>query len=172
MFRQYKRVYMQAVQECVCAGSTRGCVHVQAVQEGVCAGSTRGCVYVQAVQEGISVLVHCSDGWDRTAQTTSLASLMLDPYYRTIEGFQVNISYYGYRSNRTVDSFEVNISYYGYRTICMHGCTHTSPNSVNLLSSCCFLLIYFDTCQLHLYFQLHWTTIGLQSRSQIILLPY
>lgn len=36
-----------------------------------------------------SVLVHCSDGWDRTAQLTSLASLMLDPYYRTIRGFEV-----------------------------------------------------------------------------------
>ncbi|XP_062440586.1 myotubularin isoform X3 [Rhea pennata] len=36
-----------------------------------------------------SVLVHCSDGWDRTAQLTSLAMLMLDSYYRTIEGFEV-----------------------------------------------------------------------------------
>ena len=37
----------------------------------------------------MSVVVHCSDGWDRTAQTCSLASIMLDPYYRTIHGFQV-----------------------------------------------------------------------------------
>ncbi|XP_075394856.1 phosphatidylinositol-3-phosphate phosphatase MTMR1 isoform X1 [Tenrec ecaudatus] len=35
-----------------------------------------------------SVLVHCSDGWDRTAQLTALAMLMLDSYYRTIEGFE------------------------------------------------------------------------------------
>lgn len=40
------------------------------------------------VSSGVTVLVHCSDGWDRTAQTCSLASLMLDPFYRTIEGFQ------------------------------------------------------------------------------------
>merc|ERR1719291_194093 len=33
-----------------------------------------------------SVMVHCSDGWDRTAQTTSLAMLCLDPHYRTQEG--------------------------------------------------------------------------------------
>ena len=38
-----------------------------------------------------SVLVHCSDGWDRTPQLTSLSMLMLDPYYRTIEGFIVLI---------------------------------------------------------------------------------
>lgn len=38
--------------------------------------------------EGRSVLVHCSDGWDRTTQIISLAKLMADPYYRTIEGFK------------------------------------------------------------------------------------
>ncbi|KAJ3301525.1 hypothetical protein HDV03_000701 [Kappamyces sp. JEL0829] len=35
------------------------------------------------------VLIHCSDGWDRTAQLSSLAQLCLDPYYRTIDGFMV-----------------------------------------------------------------------------------
>lgn len=43
----------------------------------------------KAIYDGITVLVHCSDGWDRTAQTCSLAALLLDPYYRTITGFQV-----------------------------------------------------------------------------------
>ncbi|KAL4401945.1 phosphatidylinositol-3-phosphatase Ymr1 [Malassezia pachydermatis] len=37
------------------------------------------------------VLVHCSDGWDRTAQLSSLAALCLDPYYRTFVGFVVLI---------------------------------------------------------------------------------
>ncbi|KAL8180846.1 UNVERIFIED_CONTAM: Myotubularin- protein 1 [Gekko kuhli] len=36
-----------------------------------------------------SVVVHCSDGWDRTTQLTCLAMLMLDSHYRTIKGFQV-----------------------------------------------------------------------------------
>ncbi|XP_025016172.1 myotubularin-related protein 6 isoform X2 [Tetranychus urticae] len=44
-----------------------------------------------SVRDGISVMVHCSDGWDRTAQTCSLASLILDPYYRTIDGFEALI---------------------------------------------------------------------------------
>ena len=35
------------------------------------------------------VLIHCSDGWDRTSQLSALAQLMLDPYYRTIDGFIV-----------------------------------------------------------------------------------
>ncbi|KAI0647522.1 phosphatases II [Trametes meyenii] len=35
------------------------------------------------------VLIHCSDGWDRTAQLSSLAQLCLDPFYRTQRGFQI-----------------------------------------------------------------------------------
>jgi len=35
------------------------------------------------------VLVHCSDGWDRTAQVCSLAQVLLDPFYRTAEGLAV-----------------------------------------------------------------------------------
>ncbi|KAE8448404.1 hypothetical protein EG329_009468 [Mollisiaceae sp. DMI_Dod_QoI] len=35
------------------------------------------------------VLIHCSDGWDRTSQLSALSQLMLDPYYRTIDGFIV-----------------------------------------------------------------------------------
>ncbi len=38
-----------------------------------------------------SVVVHCSDGWDRTAQLTSLSMIMLDQYYRTLTGFEVLI---------------------------------------------------------------------------------
>ncbi|KAI0446097.1 protein-tyrosine phosphatase-like protein [Xylaria telfairii] len=43
-----------------------------------------------ARQVGINhshVLIHCSDGWDRTSQLSALSQLMLDPFYRTIDGF-------------------------------------------------------------------------------------
>ncbi|KAL4911236.1 hypothetical protein BDW74DRAFT_142590 [Aspergillus multicolor] len=35
------------------------------------------------------VLIHCSDGWDRTSQLSALSQLCLDPYFRTLEGFMV-----------------------------------------------------------------------------------
>ncbi|XP_045469511.1 myotubularin-related protein 4 isoform X2 [Harmonia axyridis] len=38
-----------------------------------------------------SVMVHCSDGWDRTPQIVALGELLLDPYYRTVDGFRVLI---------------------------------------------------------------------------------
>uniref|UniRef100_A0A8C4HVE2 Myotubularin related protein 7a n=1 Tax=Dicentrarchus labrax TaxID=13489 RepID=A0A8C4HVE2_DICLA len=41
-------------------------------------------------EEGVSVLVHCSDGWDRTAQVCSVACVLLDPYYRTLRGLMVH----------------------------------------------------------------------------------
>jgi hypothetical protein len=37
--------------------------------------------------EGRAVVVHCSDGWDRTAQLSALTQILLDPYYRTFVGF-------------------------------------------------------------------------------------
>lgn len=41
------------------------------------------------VKDERPVLVHCSDGWDRTPQITSLAELLLDPFYRTMDGFAI-----------------------------------------------------------------------------------
>ena len=35
------------------------------------------------------VLIHCSDGWDRTSQLSALSQLCLDPFYRTIRGFEI-----------------------------------------------------------------------------------
>ena len=57
--------------------------HIQSVLEGS---------YIIAQQVGVKaahVLIHCSDGWDRTSQLSALSQIMLDPYFRTIDGFIV-----------------------------------------------------------------------------------
>ena len=41
------------------------------------------------VAQGNNVLIHCSDGWDRTPQLVTISQLLLDPYYRTFMGFAV-----------------------------------------------------------------------------------
>lgn len=57
--------------------------HISAILEGIL-------IIVKAVHLANShVLVHCSDGWDRTSQLSSLSQICLDPYYRTKEGLAV-----------------------------------------------------------------------------------
>ncbi|XP_018440377.1 phosphatidylinositol-3-phosphatase myotubularin-1 isoform X2 [Raphanus sativus] len=63
-------------------GDSGWLIHIQNVLAGAAWIAARVAV------ESASVLVHCSDGWDRTTQLVSLACLMLDPYYRTFAGFQ------------------------------------------------------------------------------------
>ncbi|KAL5569526.1 hypothetical protein UlMin_026101 [Ulmus minor] len=63
-------------------GESGWLTHVQSVLAG------SAWVAARVALESASVLVHCSDGWDRTTQLVSLACLMLDPYYRTFAGFQ------------------------------------------------------------------------------------
>ena len=59
--------------------------HISAIMEGTL-------LIVRNIHINSShVLIHCSDGWDRTSQMSALAQLCLDPYYRTIRGFQVLI---------------------------------------------------------------------------------
>uniref|UniRef100_A0A8C5YHL3 Myotubularin related protein 7 n=1 Tax=Microcebus murinus TaxID=30608 RepID=A0A8C5YHL3_MICMU len=59
-------------------------LHIKAIMDA-------GIFHRKVSEEGASVLVHCSDGWDRTAQVCSVASLLLDPHYRTLRGFMVLI---------------------------------------------------------------------------------
>lgn len=63
-------------------GDTGWLIHIQSVLAG------SAWIAARVALESSSVLVHCSDGWDRTTQLVSLASLLLDPYYRTFTGFQ------------------------------------------------------------------------------------
>ena len=48
-----------------------------------------GIIARQVALQHSHVLIHCSDGWDRTSQLSALSQLCLDPYYRTLEGFIV-----------------------------------------------------------------------------------
>eukprot|EP01101_Sappina_pedata_P001024 TRINITY_DN11144_c0_g1_i1.p1 TRINITY_DN11144_c0_g1~~TRINITY_DN11144_c0_g1_i1.p1 ORF type:complete len:704 (-),score=108.75 TRINITY_DN11144_c0_g1_i1:100-2211(-) len=56
---------------------------------GVLAGAAKVATLVH--DQGIPTLVHCSDGWDRTSQVCALAQIMIDPYYRSLQGFQALI---------------------------------------------------------------------------------
>ena len=44
-----------------------------------------------SIKEEKTVLIHCSDGWDRTSQLSALSQILLDKYYRTLKGFIVLI---------------------------------------------------------------------------------
>ena len=46
-------------------------------------------IVTQELRRGRSVLVHCSDGWDRTPQVCALAELMMDPFYRTYKKYSL-----------------------------------------------------------------------------------
>lgn len=46
---------------------------------------------ISQLRQGEAVLIHCSDGWDRTIQLTSLVMLCMDGYYRTLRGFLILI---------------------------------------------------------------------------------
>jgi myotubularin-related protein 6/7/8 len=57
--------------------------HIANMLDGV------GLIARQVSLQHSHVLIHCSDGWDRTSQLSALSQLCLDPYYRTLEGFIV-----------------------------------------------------------------------------------
>ena len=48
-------------------------------------------VIINRMLSRLNVICHCSDGWDRTSQVCSTVQIILDPYFRTFEGFAVLI---------------------------------------------------------------------------------
>lgn len=59
--------------------------HISGIMEGTL-------IIVRNVHVNSShVLIHCSDGWDRTSQLSAMSQLCLDPFYRTMRGFQILI---------------------------------------------------------------------------------
>lgn len=58
-------------------------------QHGILSASLQIVSFVD--KQNVSVLVHCSDGWDRTSQLVSIAQILMDPYYRTLKGFCILI---------------------------------------------------------------------------------
>ncbi|KAJ5678929.1 hypothetical protein N7462_007173 [Penicillium macrosclerotiorum] len=57
--------------------------HIAGILEGA------GLITRQVGLQHSHVLIHCSDGWDRTSQLSALSQICLDPYFRTMEGFMV-----------------------------------------------------------------------------------
>jgi len=64
-------------------GDTKWLYHVRQVL--ACSLRVVSCIR----EDKVSCLIHCSDGWDRTAQVSALSQMMLDPYYRTFQGFLI-----------------------------------------------------------------------------------
>ena len=48
------------------------------------------CAHALVVEKS-NILIHCSDGWDRTSQVSALIQILVDPFYRTIHGFIILI---------------------------------------------------------------------------------
>lgn len=68
------------------------------------------------VYEGVHLVVHCSDGWDRTSQVCSLVELCVDPYYRTLDGFIVLVEKewvsFGHRFNERCGHMQRESKFY------------------------------------------------------------
>lgn len=103
------RKSLQKVRE-ICLGSDEGITMTHSFSTGLVASKWLDHIrlliassvrIVRLIVSGVSTLVHCSDGWDRTSQLVSLALMILDPYHRTLLGFEVLIEkewcYHGHK---------------------------------------------------------------------------
>lgn len=89
------------------------------------------------IEESASVMVTLEDGWDLTAQVTSISQLLLDPYYRTLEGFSVLIERewlsmghrFTRRNNHTVDDQTGFAPIFIQFLDVIHQCLNQYPNA-------------------------------------------
>ena len=89
------------------------------------------------IEESASVMVTLEDGWDLTAQVTSISQLLLDPYYRTLEGFSVLIERewlsmghrFTRRNNHTVDDQTGFAPIFIQFLDVIHQCLNQFPNA-------------------------------------------
>lgn len=106
--------------KCILAGAARIVDKVCSTSKSTAVKVAISVLMLQVENHKTSVLVHCSDGWDRTAQLTALSMLMLDPYYRTIKGFEVLIEKewvsFGHKFQQvTPINFEAKIKIFKYK---------------------------------------------------------
>ena len=93
------------------------------------------------------------DGWDITAQISSLAQLCLDPYYRTIEGFRVLIEKewiaLGHRFNHRSNLSDPNADSGWFISLCPFTLCHFTSLYVTL---CQYVSLYITYATWFIYF--------------------
>lgn len=109
------------------------------------------------------VLIHCSDGWDRTSQVAALAQLCLDPYFRTLKGFAVLIEKeflsFGHKFNQRYNHINFERRFYDHEFKEDEGGifkrSSTSNQKVLLLKEISPIFLQFLDCvyQLQLQFE-------------------
>lgn len=111
-------------------------------------------VTVAIEKKGRPVLVHCSDGWDRTPQIVATAQLCLDPFYRTVEVSNSQFLRKFLRCNELFQGFRILVERewlsYGHKFAdrCGHG-----PGSDELNERCPVFLQWLDVVhQIHSQF--------------------
>jgi len=94
-------------------------------------------IVIDRLEEGASVLVALEEGWDLTTQVSSLSQLLIDPYYRTLEGFSVLIERewlsmghrFTRRNNHTVDDQTGFAPVFIQFLDVVHQCLNQFPNA-------------------------------------------
>lgn len=92
---------------------------------------------VEKIEQSSSVMVCLEDGWDLTTQVVSLAELLLDPFYRTIDGFSLLVERewlsmghrFTRRNNHTVDDQTGFAPIFIQFLDCVHQCLNQYPNA-------------------------------------------